>query len=76
MDGHAKSMRPNQTMQPNDPGARGVTNPPNMWLANQEEFTDSSPAGVNAYTSCCSQAISDNGWPTGNIPFADKFYNK
>lgn len=76
MDGHVKSLRPNSTIQSSDPGMRGVTDQPNMWLANQEEFTDASPTGVNAYTACCSRAISDNGYPTGNIPFADKFYNK
>jgi prepilin-type N-terminal cleavage/methylation domain-containing protein/prepilin-type processing-associated H-X9-DG protein len=77
MDGHVKAMRIGQTAQPGDPGMAGVTNPPNMWLADQEEFTNAYPAGVNAYTACCSTQPDSlyPTYPTGNIPFAEKFYN-
>ncbi len=74
MDGHTKSMTPSQTMQSRDPGQMGVTNPPNMWTADQSLFTDADPNNKD-FTGCCSNALQGNGYPKGTLTFAQKYYN-
>ncbi len=77
MDGHAKALRPGATVLP-DPHATGVTNPPNLWTADQSDFTDASAAGNGGnldWTACCSPVLQANGYPSGNLTFSDKYYN-
>lgn len=76
MDGHAKSMRPGQTIQQGgDPGKPGVSSPPNIWTADSTLFTDNSLSGHADYTGCCSTALQSNGYPSGTLTFSDKYYN-
>lgn len=75
-DGHVKSVRASQLSQASDPGTTGVTNPPNPWTASQEQFTDSDPSGNPSFTNAFSTALQANGYPVGNIPFSEKYYNK
>lgn len=65
LDGHAKSFRPAQLLtQSGDPGTTGVTNPPNLWTADQSEFTDNAPSGNKDYSNALH-----------NITYSEKLYN-